>query len=168
MPKVKVKDVEKPEEASVAEETTMAEDNVEEEFPDENLGEEEEYDSYKRDPNEEVWEDGPTFGQVNALKEEHGDIYVTEYSPGKYVMWRTLTRFEYRRLVKNLEQALSTGQVSQAEANMNNEEAIAEMCIVWPGYSRSAPAESMAGLASTIAQQVMEASAFVSLDVRQL
>lgn len=126
---------------------------------------EEEYDSYKMDPKKEVWPGGPNFGMINKWKDEYGDIYVTEYSPAKYCVWRTLGRHEYRRLVKNLEQSLSSG-VSQAEANMNNEETITEMCMLFPRYTRTV--ESMAGLASTIAQQVMEASAFVSLEVRQL
>lgn len=164
MPRAKVEDVKAP---ALEEEPKV----IEEEMPDipepEDLNEDE-YDSYKMDPNEEVWPDGPTFGQVNEWKDKFGDIYITEYSPGKYVAWRTLTRFEYRRLVKNLEQAISTGQVSQAEANMNNEESVAEQCILFPPYDRTASAANMAGLASTIASQVMEASAFVSLDVRQL
>lgn len=135
---------------------------TEREFP------EDEYDSYKKDPQEEVWPGGPVFGQINAWKEQFGDIYVTSVTPENHVVWRTLTRFEYRRLVKNLEQELASGKSSQAEANLNNEEAVAEMCILFPPYSRADAAGHMAGIASTISQQVMEASAFVSIEVRQL
>jgi hypothetical protein len=67
-----------------------------------------------------------------------------------------------------LEQKLAGGKVSQGEANMDNEESIAEMCILYPPYSRKNGAADLAGIASTISQQVMEASAFVSVDVRQL
>lgn len=130
--------------------------------------EEDEYDSTKMDPDQEVWPGGPNFAQINAWKDEYGEIYVTEVSPGNYVIWRTLTRFEYRRLVRSVEQAVSTGQVTQGQANLDNEEAIAELVIVWPGYNRQESVKTLAGIASTIAQQAMEASGFVSLDVRQL
>lgn len=130
--------------------------------------EEEEYDSTKMDPEEEVWPGGPNFEQINAWKEQFGDVYVTSVTPDKHIVWRTLTRFEYRRLIKTLEQQLSTGQVSQGEANMNNEDSIAEMCILYPPYSRQNASADLAGIASTISQQVMEASAFVSVEVRQL
>lgn len=128
----------------------------------------EEYDSTKMDPEEELWEGGPNFQQINEWKEKYGDIYVTTVAPDKHYVWRTLTRFEYRRLVKNLEQAVSTGQVSQSEANMNNEEQIAEICILYPPYERASTANELAGVASTLAQQVMEASAFTPVEVRQL
>lgn len=152
--------VEQVQKAKAAAEAKTETDEVEED--------EEEYDSTKMDPDEELWPGGPNFAQINAWKEQFGDIYVTSVTPEKHVVWRTLTRFEYRRLIKTLEQQLATGQVSQGEANLNNEEAIAEMCILYPEYSRQNSAGNMAGIASTIAQQVMEASAFVSVEVRQL
>lgn len=130
--------------------------------------EEEEWDSTKMDPNEELWDGGPTFGTINGWKEQYGDVFVTAVTAEKFIVWRTLTRFEYRRLVKNLEEGLSTGQVSQAEANMNNEDAIAELCILFPPYSRVNSSSELAGLASTITAQVMEASAFSAVEVRQL
>lgn len=169
MPRAKVENVK----AEVLNEEPTVENEEEtveelEEEPEVVNNEEEEYDSYKMDPELEVWPGGPNFRQINEWKEKFGDIYITEYAPGKYVAWRTLTRYEYRRLVKSLEQAMSTGQVTKAEAEMNNEEHIAELCILSPTYSRTDGTANMAGLASTISQQVMDASAFVSLDVRQL
>lgn len=131
-------------------------------------GDEETWDSRSMDPNEELWEGGPKFAQINAWKDDYGDIFVTSVTPDKHVVWRTLTRFEYRRLVKNLEQAVSTGQVTQGEANMNNEEQIAELCILYPEFNRTQNANEMAGVVTTIAQQVMEASGFGSVEVRQL
>lgn len=132
------------------------------------LEDEEEYDSYKMDPEEEVWPEGPNFGQINAWKEQFGDIYVTSVTPTEHVVWRTMTRFEYRRLIQNTEQALSSGQTSQAIANLDNEDSIAELCILYPEYRRTESTGALGGIASTIAQQVMEASGFSSLEVRQL
>lgn len=132
------------------------------------LGNEEEYDSRKMDPEEEVWPDGPKFGQINEWKDKFGDIYVTSVTPTEHVVWRTMSRFEYRRLIQNTEQALATGQTSQAIANLDNEDAIAELCILYPPYSRTKATGMLGGIASTISQQVMEASGFSSLEVRQL
>lgn len=121
-------------------------------------------------PNDEIWDGGPTMGQIDAWKEQYGadSIYVTSLTPSFHVVWRTLTRFEYRRLVKNMEQAVQGGTLSQAEANMNNEEQIVEICALYPQFNRQQLAGELAGLPSIISQEVMEASAFVSLEVRQL
>lgn len=119
-------------------------------------------------PEDELWPGGPTMAMIDAWKKEFGDVYVTSVTPDTHYVWRTLTRFEYRRLVKNLEQAVSTGQVTQAEANMNNEEAMAEICLLFPPVSRVELSSNLAGLASIISQEVMEASGFVALEIRQL
>lgn len=132
------------------------------------FGDEDEYDSRKMDPNDEVWPDGPNFGQINEWKDKFGDIYVTSVTPTEHVVWRTMTRFEYRRLIQNTEQALASGQMSQAIANLDNEDSIAELCILYPPYSRAEATGILGGVASTISQQVMEASGFSSLEVRQL
>lgn len=122
------------------------------------------------DPTTPLWEGGPLAGQAQAWKEQYGDIYVSRVDPylERYVIWRPLNRHEYRALVKEMENSISSGQVSQAEANLNNEEAIAELCILFPRYSRHAPASFAAGIPSAIAQEVMENSGFVTTEVRKL
>lgn len=129
--------------------------------------EEEEWDSRAMDPDQELYPGGPTFAQINAWKDQHGEVFVTDFA-GKYYVWRTMSRFEYRNIMRKLEQAVSSGQVSQGEAQMNNEDDIAELCILHPPYRRTEAAGHLAGVAATISQQVMEASAFVASDVRQL
>jgi hypothetical protein len=116
----------------------------------------------------EIFEDGPTAGQVKAWKKMHGEVYVTSISFDKHIIWRVLSRIEYKQLVKKMEQLIQAGQMSQAEANMWNEEAIAELCILYPSYDKRSLTEDMAGLPSLISQEVLEASGFVALEVRQL
>lgn len=120
------------------------------------------------DPNTPLFEGGPLVGQVLLWKKEYGAVYVTSFDFDQHYVWRPISRFEYRRLVKQLEQAVASGAVSQAEANMNNEEAITELCVLFPQISRANMAGEMAGVASIISQEVMEASAFVAVEVRQL
>lgn len=115
-----------------------------------------------------VWPNGPTAGQIKAWKKEHGDVYVTSISYDKHIAWRTLTRLEYKNLFKKMEQLMQAGQLTQSEANLWNEEAIAETCILYPSYDKQSLISEMAGLPSLISQEVLEASGFLALEVRQL
>jgi hypothetical protein len=117
---------------------------------------------------EEIWPDGPTAGQIKLWKKEYGDVYVTSISFDKHIAWRPLSRLEYKNLVRKMEQLVQSGQLSTAEANLWNEEAIAELCILFPSYDIAAMTREMAGLPSLISQEVLEASGFVALEVRQL
>jgi hypothetical protein len=79
-----------------------------------------------------------------------------------------MNRFEYKNHVKNIEKLGQSNQISQADISMLNEELIAEMCILFPKFDRSELNGELAGVPSIIAQEVMEASGFVALEVRQL
>lgn len=115
-----------------------------------------------------IWPDGPTAGMIKSWKQEFGDVYVTSITYDKHIAWRTLTRLEYKNLVRKMEQLMEAGQLSSAEANLWNEEAIAEICCLYPAYDRQSITADLAGLPSLIAQEVLEASGFVALEVRQL
>jgi hypothetical protein len=117
---------------------------------------------------EEIWPDGPTAGLIKSWKQEYGEVYVTSLSFDKHIVWRTLSRMEYKQLVKRMEQLVQAGQLSSAEANMWNEEAISEICILYPAFDKQMLGNEMAGMPSLIAQEVLEASGFVALEVRQL
>ena len=117
---------------------------------------------------EEIWPNGPTAGHIKMWKKEFGEVYVTSLSFDKHIVWRTLSRYEYKQLVKKMEQLVQAGQLSSAEANMWNEEAITEMCILDPPFDKQDIGREMAGMPSLIAQEVLEASGFVALEVRQL
>lgn len=119
-------------------------------------------------PTDQIWPGGPTKAQIDDWKNQFGSIYVTSVTPEDHIVWRTITRPEYRRLVKQLEQQAASGNVTQAEANLNNEEAIAELVILYPQYRRLDQTKQMAGVASLISQEAMEASGFNALEVRVL
>jgi len=137
--------------------------------PTEELAQEEESKSIEDlDDAQEIWEGGPTAGKIKEWKGIYGDIYVTSLSFDKHIVWRVLSRLEYKNLVKKMEQLVQAGQLSSAEANMWNEEAIAELCMLYPVYDKNNTAGMMAGVPSLISQEVLEASGFVALEVRQL
>jgi hypothetical protein len=115
-----------------------------------------------------IWPGGPTAGQIKMWKREYGDVYVTSITYDKHIAWRTLNRLEYKNLVKKMEQLVQAGQLTQGEANLWNEEAIAEICVLYPAYDKQSLVSEMAGLPSLISQEVLEASGFLALEVRQL
>lgn len=121
------------------------------------------------DPNEILWQDGPTAGQVIQWKEQHGDVYVTSFDFAKdHYLWRTLTRGEYRAIMQNLERIVGSGKVSQSEANMDNEETITEMCLLFPRMNKSDFKGSKAGIPTALSEEILEASGFKPIDIRQL
>lgn len=117
---------------------------------------------------DELWPDGPTFNQVEEWKTKYGDVYVTSVTPDTHFVWRTIKRSEYRMIVMDLEKKIGNGAFTQAEATMNNEEAIAATCILFPLQDPSQVADQLAGVAAIISQEVLEASAFQAVEIRQL
>jgi len=117
---------------------------------------------------EEIWPGGPTAAMIINWKEQYGDVYVTSITYDSHIVWRVLNRLEYKNIVKKMEALIQDGAMSSAEANMWNEEAIAETCVLYPEISLQNLTGAMAGVPSLIAQEVLEASGFVALEVRQL
>ena len=147
----------------------MHEDNAMVMEQDDFLEEEEQNKEVEDLPDEEqIWPGGPTAGQIKMWKKEYGDVYVTSITYDKHIAWRTLNRLEYKNLVKKMEQLVQAGQLTQSEANLWNEEAITEICILYPAYDKQSLVTEMAGLPSLISQEVLEASGFLALEVRQL
>lgn len=120
------------------------------------------------DDAEVLWPNGPTAGDIKKWKQAYGDVYVTSVTFDKHVVWRTLNRNEYKQLVKKMEQLVQAGQLTNAEANLWNEDAITEICILFPSYDKVSLSNELAGLPSLLSQEILEASGFVALEVRQL
>lgn len=148
------------EEVATSEIPSMLDDQIDEELGPQSVED--------LDDAEEIWDNGPTAGMIKAWKALHGDVYVTSLTFEKHVVWRTLARSEYKQLVKKMEQLVQAGQLSTAEANLWNEEAITEICLLFPDYTKVSMAEDMAGIPSLLSQEILEASGFVALEVRQL
>ena len=120
------------------------------------------------DDEDEIWEGGPKAAEAKKWKEQFGTIYSTSISLDTHFLWRTLRRSEYKAHVKQMEQLTQSGQMSSAEASMFNEEQITEMCLLYPRLSIQDMNGDMAGIPALICQEIMEASGFTALEVRQL
>lgn len=120
---------------------------------------------------EELWVDGPTAGQIRQWKLDYPecDLYVTSVTLEKHYLWRTLERNEYRDHIAAMEALADKGELSPAQATLYNEEVVTEMCVLFPQYRRGGRnGGGLAGVPSIISQEVMEASGFVAVEVRQL
>jgi hypothetical protein len=120
------------------------------------------------DPSEELWENGPQAGQIVEWKKMYGDVFVSSFNPELHVVWRTMNRLEYRNHIKTMEQVAQSGMQGQAEAALLNEEAICEICVLFPRLSRDMMAGEMAGVPSSLSSDILEASGFIALEVRKL
>jgi len=119
-------------------------------------------------PDEKLWADGPTAGQAKEWKDKYGDVYVTSVTTDYHVAWRTLNRSEFKAVVKQIEQLVASGNVTQSEAEMVNEELVTQICALFPSFTNKDFAGNLAGLPSILSQQIMAASGFTSVDVVQL
>lgn len=128
-----------------------------------------EEDEEEHDEDSELWEGGPTYRDLDGWKAQFGEdnIFVSLTDP-EYCIWRTLNRHEYRQLMKELEMAISSGQVSEAEATFNNEEAMTEICVLYPKYNRHDKVGTRAGFPRVMANEIMEQSGFIPVEVRKL
>lgn len=120
------------------------------------------------DPESPLWEGGPLVKSVSAWKAKHGEVYITYFTPSVRVIWRPLSRADYRQIVSRMAEISAERELSNAEATLLNEELTAQTVILWPEYNPDDADHNLGGLASTITNQSMEASGFSAMDVRQL
>lgn len=117
---------------------------------------------------EELVPGGPKAKEVRAWKEQFGSVYVMLLAGDKVVFYRPINRFEYKRLLKNMEQLMNSGKLTENDATMYNEEAICELCCLFPKYTRADFNSELAGLPSSVSQSILDVSGFAKLDVRPL
>jgi len=117
-------------------------------------------------PETPLFEGGPTAGDIIEWKKEFGDVYVTEISFENYVVWRTINRGEYKKLVKQVNDMVESAKYSEVDINMYNEEAICSNCILFPVLDSFE--KELAGMPAVISQQILESSGFKPWDTRGL
>lgn len=100
---------------------------------------------------EELWEGGPTQKWLDDMKATYGNVYATEFEEEIFI-WRILTRFEYKDVLK-LERATASYR----------EERICEKCVLWPeGYNFETMNKGGAGVPSVLTEHIMEKSGFAA------
>lgn len=99
-----------------------------------------------------VFANGPTRKEVEAWKEKYGQVYFTPFED-LIVIWRTLSRPEYREIIRNQDLTM-----------LDREEIIADKCVLFPyDFSCKKYTENgRAGIPSLLAEMIMDKSGFVA------
>lgn len=98
-----------------------------------------------------IFDGGPTRQEVEEWKDKYGSIYYTPFENGHFI-WRTLTRQEYRQVVTDDTLTLH-----------DREEKFTDMCVLFPrNFESSKMDKGNAGVASVLAEMIMEKSGFVA------
>jgi hypothetical protein len=97
-----------------------------------------------------LFEDGPTMKEVEEWKKMYKQVYLTEFEDGEIVIFRVLTRKEFKDIMS----------LENADA-LYREERVCEKCVVWPsGYDFLSMSVGKAGAPSLISEQIMDKSGF--------
>lgn len=95
----------------------------------------------------------PSLSTLETWKDYHGEVYVsTVIDPNKYYIFRTLKRFEYKKL-------RAQGTLTDSSAAY---EIIVEQCLLYPQPTQEFRLKSNAGLIETLGKQINYQSGFVS------
>jgi len=94
----------------------------------------------------------PDQNQISTWKTQYGDIFMSGFTEQELYVWRALSRGEWREL----QSMLQSEQMDQ----MQYEERMVKICLLWSPVD--ADPMKKAGTVSTMAEQVMQRSNFVS------
>lgn len=153
-------------EPTLVEEAPTMQVGVDDDLFDDEEGEE--ISIYDMEPDTILWEDGPTAAQMVAWKNQFKKVLITSIDIDEHVVWRRLQRHEYRNIVRQIEQLMSSGKFTQTEANLFNEEIICQVCCLYPTFSEGDFEQVPAGLPAILSQQILESSGFNAIEVREI
>lgn len=100
--------------------------------------------------------DAPNQEQVEAWKQEHGEVFCTGMSPTEMFVFRALTRVEFVKI-----QTIMQAQDNKL-TQLDLEEQIVKRCILWSSKEGLASLDKKAGTLSTLHEQVLQNSNFVN------
>lgn len=102
---------------------------------------------------EQHGEEAPDANQLGLWKKQHKDIFILPVSDKTYV-YRYLKRIEWTKM-----------QTDERFENMNQldiEEHIFDLCVLWPSFEPVEKLERAAGLVTTISEQIRLNSMFLN------
>lgn len=100
--------------------------------------------------------DSPTKDQIEAWKQEHGEVFCSGFSAVELFVFRPLKRAEFVELQILLSQ--TQGNVSQFEVEENT----VNKCILWASEPARKALTVKAGTLTTLHEQVLQNSNFVN------
>lgn len=97
----------------------------------------------------------PNQAQIDAWKKQYGDVFVSGFSDKEIYLWRTITRPEYIKIQRELQEP------GQPIDQFRMEEATCEVCVLWKSTKESW-ADGKAGTPNALAEQIMQNSNFLA------
>lgn len=107
--------------------------------------------AYKSFPN------APSLEQIEAWKAEHDNVFTSAFSKKEVMIWRPITRSEYRNI------RLLAQQNQESFSQLDYEEITVETCMLWPDPKTDGNFQRImkkAGVFSTVFEQIQQASHF--------
>ena len=120
------------------------------------------------DDDEELFPGGPTAAQARAWKEEYGKVISITIGVDEIILFRPLTRDEYRNQVLTMERVNAQNNLSAAQATLRNEEILASIVMLYPEYNPMTDGDKLAGVPTIVSDYVMAASGFNAIAVQEL
>jgi len=99
------------------------------------------------------FEGAPAQEQIEQWKAQHGEVFVSGFSPEELFVWRPLSRGEYIAL----QDSAHKGEMNQFQI----EEHICDLCVLWKSDKKSWQA-GKGGTPQTLSEQIMTNSNFLS------
>jgi hypothetical protein len=99
--------------------------------------------------------DAPAQVQIDAWKAKHSEVFVSGFSDSEIYLWRAITRPEYIKIQKELQEP--NAPVDQFRL----EELVCETCVLWKSIKTSW-AEGKAGTPNALSEQIMQNSNFLA------
>lgn len=121
-----------------------------------------------KDNDEEMWPGGPTVGMMKEWKAHFGKLYITSIDADTHIVWRGISRPEYKAHVLAMERLNAQGNLSPSQITMKNEESLAAIGQLFPAYNPAVPDDGLAGIPSLIASEIMDASGFVAMSIKEV
>lgn len=120
-----------------------------EDFPQEDLQEEENELMFDGDGNELLFPGGPTLVRIEEWKSLHGEVFLTEFDEEVF-LWRTLKRKEYKEIMK----------INGADQYYKEERIVDRVALYPENYNFMAMTNGKAGIPTLLSELVMEKSGF--------
>ena len=106
-----------------------------------------------------AFEGAPTPDQIEEWKQQFGDVFCSGFSDLEIFIWRPLTRKEYVDMQV---------QIAQSQSPVNTyevEETVVKQCLLWASTLGTRSLTKKAGSLSTIQEQILQNSNFISVQV---
>lgn len=98
---------------------------------------------------------GPSEVDIERLKQQYGEVFVSAFSETEVYVWRPLMREEFRLLQAKLQDPQS--DLDQ----LDYEEEVCKVCVLWPDMvTLTRSLEKKGGTASSLAEQIAQNSNF--------